>query len=205
MCQKCAPGCQSCGIVASQLRCFTCADRARNNDDGSCTCPTGTVVVEATDSLFCQTCNNNCASCVGTPDFCTACAPGFSLESNKCVCGLGTYLATSNTKCLPCMDNCNVCKRTDFGTLECITCSTDFVYNGIQCALSCPNGKYNGGSKCLDCPSECLSCLSSSLCLSCATGYYLFAGSCRKTCPVGTLPVGKECLACLSPCASCTK
>lgn len=75
--------------------------------------------------------------------------------------------------------------------MTCNECYTNYVFNGVKCALSCPNGKYVSGSSCATCPKECTSCLSDEICVSCASAHYLFAGSCREKCPSGTVVVGK--------------
>lgn len=70
-------------MSSGKLQCIDCAARASSNDDGSCSCPIGTVIVEASNSLFCRTCALNCASCSGTPEYCGSCVPGFSLNGNN--------------------------------------------------------------------------------------------------------------------------
>lgn len=59
-CVACGSGCQQC---TNATVCLSCATLAVNNNNGSCTCRDGSVLIEFSSSLYCQPCSSNCQNC----------------------------------------------------------------------------------------------------------------------------------------------
>ena len=60
-CKKCGQGCSICEEVDGDLRCYQCAiNYEEKKADGTCTCPSNSVLIEAAGSLFCKPCSNKC-------------------------------------------------------------------------------------------------------------------------------------------------
>jgi len=76
-------------------------------------------------------------------------------------------------------------------------------YTCTQCSL----GTYAVNSTCVNCPSSCSVCYSSSYCTSCTSGYYLYENSCINDTSIcknnGYYVAANICYACLQPCATC--
>ena len=122
-CAACGAGCQVC---IDNTVCLSCAAKSFNNGDGSCVCPSGTVLVEAVGSLYCRPCSSECLDCRGSFDFCTSCSNEYIYEeaTGKCLCPKGTYKSV-NSQCLPCMANCEECENAQV----CDKCAPSYVWN----------------------------------------------------------------------------
>lgn len=105
----------------------------------------------------------------------------------------------------------------------CLTCQPSYflVTTNNTCTSTCPDGTYseNVTQMCLQCPSNCQTCLNSTYCLSCISGrtfLYLQTNNCINDCPQGyygntsTIACAlcdTKCLTCsgsASNCLSCT-
>ena len=179
-CEACGSGCQQCEVnINNQLTCLSCALKSIDNLDGTCTCPGGTILVEANGAMYCRKCSANCLKCEGSFDYCSSCAdPLINNNNGDCLCPEKTYPASGN-QCLPCLSNCNECND---GT-TCEQCASGYVGDGSSCDLDCPDGTYKDSNACVDCPTGCKLCLSSYHCTECEDSYFLYAGSCRPSCP----------------------
>ena len=131
-CAPCGAGCQSC---TNATVCLICATAASNNGDGTCSCRLGSIVVIFSASLYCQPCSTNCATCSVVSTNCTSCKTGFVLQSNVCVCPIGTFVTPDGTQCVPCSSNCIVCTNAT----TCTKCAPSYIFDNTtkQCALNC--------------------------------------------------------------------
>ena len=115
----------------------------------------------------------------------TTCHRVWGASSWPCACGYTTYRDSSNN-CNGCSASCNTC----FGTSsQCYGCSDGYSFDGTSCA---------------SCPSNCISCSSSTQCTRCSDGYFLYwDGTCISSCTSPYVSVGdgsyKECQ---TPCES---
>ena len=147
----------------------------------------------------------NCSNCSATG--CSLCLPGFYLHNTLCkaACPNGT---------IPDGDSCGIDPCLYYNSsapYSCLSCSSPYLLAVVnassgerQCVLLCPEGTVELGSLCVDCPFNCLNCVSQSQCLVCAIGRYLYQGTCRYVCPVGSYQSQNECLACVIPfCLQC--
>lgn len=135
----------------------------------------------------CEKCEDvNCLNCSTSKNTCISCAVSFTGVTGKCLpCALnclkcdhlgnGTcdenqcshgFARTSNTTCTLCALGCYSCSTVDVST-----------------CISCPIGSFQAlGGQCQICPSECVTCSSTSSCLSCRDNYRLINNLCSKNC-----------------------
>lgn len=196
-CATCPAGCQRCTMTA----CTLCAFESTLNPDNSCSCPRGTFLSEIDNTLFCRSCDINCAICVGSPSVCTECTNGFQAQNNICVCPTGTFLSPERTQCISCSLNCESCMSAD----DCQVCApnTSFDNSTKRCVKQCPVGTFNNENQCKQCSEFCAECSTSYNCMVCFNGYFKFAGACRTLCPMGTFADLNVCKSCVSPCKTC--
>ena len=127
--------------------------------------------------------------------------------------------ASCSLGCLTCSspNNCSSCDQASGfssvgGACTCPNGSYDFL--GRSCIEDCPQGYYeftNGSNTCVECPSNCISCRSSTNCLKCTNSYSLLknsstTGECVVYCPSAYYHDTKQflCLPCLDNCETCT-
>jgi len=108
--------------------------------DNSCyeVCPDGFYGSATTNT--CQSCSNDCTTCLGTADTCTSCSTLTSkpfLYQDKChaSCPPGSYLTSPNI-CSSCSTNCATCSGSaDY----CTSCSENLPYlSGSHCVATPP-------------------------------------------------------------------
>jgi hypothetical protein len=117
-----------------------------------------------------------------------------------------TYLVSSNTNTIKynlssitnCTFPCKICTNINYSTcLQCYSSATTQYYFLDPVAQRCvtpstcssntfPNFTTN---VCVVCPSQCLTCTSTTSCQSCTTNYYLLNNSCLTDCPSGYYPI----------------
>ena len=98
-------------------------------------------------------CDPNCLNCSSSnPQVCI-------------ICGLGMYMVTGQTYCLPCAGNCVSCNAS--ATAQCYSCDSDSFLNTTD-------------NTCVSCTFPCSSCTSNSAttCSSCVQGYVLIGTAC---------------------------
>ena len=128
----------------------------------------------------CPPCHSSCLECFGPMnDQCYQCTNFFlvlrePLASNRTnVSECDSFIgADPSQPILQCVDECPPGSGTVTGSLQC----------------SCLQSKYQNGSKCLDCSSNCLTCVNGteSGCLTCSS--YSYENGCVQECPTHTLP-----------------
>lgn len=190
----CSPGC---GLCKSLTSCTNCVVSAFDNNNGSCTCPSG-YYFATTPTRYCSKCSNYCTSC-SSPDACTSCLPNFKLIQGVCVCPLGWFI--QNGTCTSCANGCASCG----GLTNCTGCKPGtFLQNGI-CVSRCSVGFYQDGGACSPCPSLCSFCQQANICVYCQSNMVMYNGLCYKGCPPGSVigPDNITCVACNTPCNTC--
>lgn len=192
--------CSACNTAINN--CVTCTP----DYSGSATCLTCAEKYYTADGTQCTACTQIDASCFfcNNAGECTQCLFGYYVDSV-------THLCVQQPACT--VSNCARCSNVD-GSV-CLTCNQYFVLSADSstCAppTSCPNGKvfdgttcscakgkYDTGSLCADCSSNCLSCSSGSVCSICTAGFFIDSGSCTVC--------GNNCKQCsdASTCTICT-
>ncbi len=122
----------------------------------------------------------------------------------KCYATCPTLTYPYQGNCTTCVSPCATCLN---GAFSCSTCITNYLLLNTTCVLSCPSSGYIlVNSSCIACPSNCVSCSSSSSCNACDGAYYLSQGSCVTACPsTSPIIVNSECTACGPECATCAE
>lgn len=124
---------------------------------------------------------------------CTSCATGYTVINGVCVaCPLG----------------CSSCTTVLVGTetkVSCTACLATLVLqtSGSIKVCGCLSSQYLNIAVspvvCVNCPTGCSTCSSSTICTSCSTGYYISGSTCPACMPVcKTCLTGSTCLTCLS-------
>lgn len=122
-CQKCNANCGNCvGDLKFCTSCKTTGKTLLSAVDNKCyaTCPAGvTVLVNKRGLEMCDACDDICATCRGTSDFCTSCKPGYYLNGARCVKECSEILAgdkyykfvniLSDRTCRACDFPCDTC------------------------------------------------------------------------------------------------
>ncbi|OMJ92106.1 hypothetical protein SteCoe_5206 [Stentor coeruleus] len=132
---------------------------------------------------LCYNCVSNCKHCTNNT-LCNECYDGYELiNNNECV---GKICHTK--KCSSCPNSINNCLKCFEGYFldsqnhccdsNCKTCNEDSSF-----CISCNNGMYLDGLKCMNCTDGCLSCNNLADCILCADGYLLYSGICKKINP----------------------
>jgi len=159
-------------------------------------------------------CSTGCAQCVSSSNNCVQCNNNYFLFNDSCVnaCPVQYYGNSSSLVCMPCIKPCNSCLNISY----CLSCSSNFVYNG-SCvnSASCPSAYFADitSLSCLQCNSNCLTCqYSATYCTSCnstSSTPLLQNNSCVASCASvytysATINGGLACTACISPCNTCS-
>ena len=127
-------------------------------------------------------CSSACSTCVGSADYCLACADEQLALSGQCVssCPNGTF--SSSGACRQCHPDCATCTGSSFN--QCSTCSPNRpVLTSGRCLPMCSKSQFFDptSSTCQDCDLSCSSCSDSgpNHCLACSSSaHVLLAGSC---------------------------
>lgn len=206
-CEKCSPGFYlptgSTTCSACPNNCETCTSTGSNPPVVSCKTfkeSTGQILVQIGTQTVPGTCDSGCKKCqVDEPSNCLVCSSGFALDSTSLIC-------------IPCPSTCRECVysgTSESGELnfQCTSCYSNGYLNGGQCqscasncltcqknnlatCTSCPVGSYLENSSCVKgCPSNCVSCSSSSKCTTCVSGFAVNGAG--------------VCVPCLSSCREC--
>ena len=155
---------------------------------------------------LCVPCDERCEFCI--PDYkdkCMKCKEGYYLYNNKCIieCGIGNLAIQGEfgMECLPCTDNCKICRDRD----TCEECNNNYYLLDRQCVSSCPNGYQIIGNKCERCNSpNCKYCPNNiNECIECHLGTYLKDGKCVSNCGLGYYFDNNICRKCADFCLSC--
>jgi proprotein convertase subtilisin/kexin type 5 len=153
----------------------------------------------SSNTLQCLLCPSPCVNCT-SPSACQSCQSGYYLLSGSCLlsCPASYFPSTSTSGgvllCASCSSNCLFC----ISLASCSQCQPTFYITstntssngstnttGSICASSCSPGQYLSSSACLPCPSNCVTCLSSSVCLGCTASTFLLQGACVSACGSG--------------------
>jgi hypothetical protein len=159
-------------------------------------CPTGTFTVDLINGFVCQTCPENCASCVNS-DECTSCKNPLYLKDGKCVPNCGNYYVGTDGICKKCSQStCVRCSESD--TVQCFECEDkQYLNDAHECVSNCGDGYYASNGKCVPCGvDKCSQCKEQNKCEKCAEGSVLYKGKCIEFCVVGTYEKDRECLPC---------
>ncbi|KAH0575904.1 Cysteine-rich membrane protein 1 [Spironucleus salmonicida] len=211
-----AKNCQTCD--AEMSKCKTCI----GNFDPSGPIPCS----KCKDKFFedtsktpheCVTCHATCTTC-SSSSVCTACADGFSLESNDCVSCTDANCKT----CLASKDECTACK---FGFImenqKCAACPSDCANcdGDKNICKVCNNSFFAKDGTCTACDGNktekctcgeavnCATCDTSDQpkCGHCIIGYQKDDDGACSTCSDGYLMINMVCTKCESNCATCSK
>ena len=155
-------------------------------------CPISTF---ANNSNICEQCDPLCKRCSLAPNVCDSCRSdtGFPYVTagGKCTqsCLEGTFLDSSNNRCVDCEGNCETCDTA----ISCLSCKKGYFFIEGQCLSDCPANSIQFDSvevaECLKCESPCASCESEvTKCTSCVPGTYLHENECLSKCPPTFLP-----------------
>ena len=127
----------------------------------------------------CLPCGANCFNCSATG--CSICQNGTYLFNGICysTCPSGTI--ASGIECIP--DPCLYYDANyPFGCLSCasphVLAVTNSTTNFKECLSSCPAGTIESNGHCLECPFNCLTCVSAYECTVCQNGTYLYEEEC---------------------------
>lgn len=102
-CAPCANGCAQC---SSTTQCINCVAGATSNNNGSCTCASGTFFgISTNDVRYCQKCIQYCDTCNDALT-CSKCKSPFQLSSDKtCFCPKNNWI-NPDGNCVPCKSGC---------------------------------------------------------------------------------------------------
>jgi hypothetical protein len=220
VCKACHPSCLTCASAASN-DCDTChPDFVYDSGTRSCSrppCEAGHYRDYETGK--CLWCFKYCATCTGAgPHQCSTCISPYALVDPvtlmavgagpgfcKKICPAGSqYTAKYPNECQTCHP-------------DCLTCS---LLGSPTACLSCPDGSYLEGTRCVECHHWCKTCSKESRfsCLSCYPSYSLLATGYCQLMPLVTkfyheletneyLPCHANCAECSGPgihqCTSC--
>lgn len=196
ICTPCSPGCANC---SSATTCQQCVVSATNNNNGSCSCPSGYFF--ATSPIrFCRQCPNYTLTCLSSTQALT-CVTGFTLSNGVCVCSSGNFINNLG-QCVSCVTGCSSCNSS----ITCLACNAPLLLQGNSCVSRCGPGFYQNGFVCTACSPGCASCSGPNICLVCQSGQRSYNGFCYTNCPAGSVASNSStCVDCNSPCATCTE
>lgn len=235
VCNDCSYPCQTCGTAPSICKtcvtgfnlvgqtCIAACPTGATPVNGVCVCNSGYIYsnqcVASCPTGYgpvggqCTQCASNCAGCSGSPNACTSCVSGYSLNvvTGSCqiapTCQFGQYFSQSSNACSRiCPQNTfyyeSVCLTAclqgyqDNGVGGCVATSVQsgcsypyYLSNGV-CISNCPASTYADSNSrvCKSCSSNCFSCLTNTFCYACNAGFDLTNGVCitsTVTCPSG--------------------
>ncbi|KAH0576076.1 Cysteine-rich membrane protein 2 [Spironucleus salmonicida] len=191
-----AKNCQACD--ANMSKCKTCI----GNFDPSGPIPCS----KCKDKFFedtsktpheCVTCHAPCTTCSSSSN-CTACADGFSLESNYCVscadenCNTCPSQISTCTACKDgfsvqsgkCVKHCTAIAECEFNQIcdkICKTCSDNCATckETVEKCTTCKSGFIIENQKCIACPSGCANCADDkNICKVCNNSFFAKEGTC---------------------------
>ena len=140
-------------------------------------------------------------TCPSSITNCVTCIQHYSDNSITCQTCISGYYATSNGVCQVCPLGCNTCSLS-YSSVRCDSCVTNFQHTGwwyYKYKCECLSNQYVDAAtpQCVNCPTGCSGCTSSSLCTSCFQGYYLsgsLCSACMQVCQ--TCDAGNTCSSC---------
>ncbi|EFO63078.1 VSP, partial [Giardia lamblia P15] len=211
-------------LSTNSQKCILCSDNSDADNqgiDGCSTCkkktPTDALVCteclagyikKGSDSVTCEPCGANCATCTQIgDDQCTACKPGYFLKSGR-----------SPSECIPCdgeggTEGCGICSN-DSNTFKCTDCKPNYHKragggSAVTCEKFCEDSTACGGGTAGTCGAivvqdtgdflhYCSLCgdpntfpingictgtkgdntCANGVCTQCAAGYFLYMGGC---------------------------
>jgi hypothetical protein len=184
ICLTCASGsmtCSSCfdGYTLIGGSCIACLDPnavsclpANLNYSTLCTYKYSAAVTSTSAGGYCQPCAINCLKCdINGPANC---------DPSQCV--LGFVQLTGTLNCTACFNSCPVCDS-----------------NNPNICLNCGPRRYSDGQgSCLNCPSGCQICSSSSVCSVCQLSYTLISSICASNLiyPCAVMNSNSQCSQC---------
>ncbi len=164
-CEDCTYPCYTCS--GSSTSCTSCEGENYFYDGACGPCPTHMYASGGN----CYECDSTCATCSAISTQCLSCFSAFVLDAQ-------------NHVCLHCSYPCDTCEGS---VNACATCFPGYDLYESTCVTSCPSGTYLDFSfDCVDCSSNCTSCLSETVCMTCATGYLLKDSACVSADNSGT-------------------
>lgn len=195
ICLPCTPSsnCYNCSSTAPS-QCITCLNQG--------------VLVIVNGVTICQYCVSPCAAClIVNSTSCLSCVVGYYLVGSQCLannCSANCAMCGSNNSCLICMSGYfpyignGTCLPSTAG------CIKSSYLNPFTCQGCAPGTMLNQYTfVCVQCPLNCLGCISSAICVSCQPGYNLTASGIFQCVPNCILP----CLTCQATnssfCLSC--
>lgn len=218
LCINCTTSCSEC---TSLEFCNSCVlDYFLFNN----TCITETECLEMpdmfADNQLCYSCHSSCrnsTSCIGPGiDNCTSCPDSSFFFNGTCytTCPDGTFPNSTDSLCMPCLENCATCKSANSN--DCLSCTNKyfFIQTSIEdktgnCNPTCPAGTWGDSlsNACNPCHQDCLECYGGALntCTKCGDGLYLLKNECLKECPtkMWANTANNTCTQCNSPCLEC--
>jgi len=138
----------------------------------------------------CQSCVENCNSCVGSMQHeCTECAKGYHFDIRSlCVkdCRDGFASGLDGVSCDPCSSYCKTCLSKH--RISCTSCFEGYTLRVLdantssgECMQECPKGFYRDAStdmRCIQCGEYCLECDAIESCRACEERATLYRGIC---------------------------
>lgn len=208
--KRCVNSCPSSYYLFTDV-CVKCPENCVNCIENICTeCDENFSLTESKDCVtkchtdqfinskhICTNCSLGCASCSNL-EKCSQCKNGYvlNLNSSSCEkeCAKGQYWIKSNDTCSNCMIDCEECK---FYSWNCSKCKTSFFFLNFDIA-----------GICIDCPSNCEICNSTTKCQKCKDPYVITQFSncslkCDESYFVETTKDGHICTHCSENCISC--
>ena len=173
--------------------------------EGICShdCTTGLYLQEK----VCHKCPDNCISCRSGTDcdqciagyygsicqYCRECEQDEDCFWNECYveCTVGSYFNDDVMECFQCPLNCISCTNDTF----CLQCQPGFLGTACEhdctpcpgycsketgCYGQCKPGYYLNKTECVNCPTECLSCMNETHCITCQDDR--FGSRCQYPC-----------------------
>jgi len=203
LCLPCVdPSCITC---SPNDKCKVC-DKGKVVLNGVCqnNCPSGMVADKDNVCVSCK--DKNCNKCDANDlSKCSQCNNGYLLQpdltcNSKCPAKYYNHL---NERCLPCSNNCDICRNEK----ECTVCSGKMVLDqNNMCTDKCEKGYVEVQGKCVKCKDKnCAKCQSNdqAICEVCLPGFYLYKGECVSSCPEKTFALGSNCVNCDANCLKC--
>lgn len=201
LCLTCPAPCLLC---TSASVCTSCSNSYLYNSTclNASQCPLGTFA--NLTAFTCDSCSNNCSTCLNVPSNCTTCTYPFYYLNGVCQASCPGGMFKNGTVCSNCSLPCATCTA---GT-TCLSCASNY-YTNFTCvpAASCPPGTFANltALNCDSCIINCSTCaIVASNCTSCASPYFNYNGTCVNTCPSGLFQNVTVCSSCVLPCATCT-
>ena len=172
-CNPCNPDCSECYNLT---HCISCRSKNSVPSIIGCECQTGFYSSNASSTLQCLKCNENCLNCTD-PLKCEDCDPGFSNINGKCI--------------KSCDKNCESC-GSDWVCQKCK--GNNLYFNETQGTCGCLQGFWldSNQSTCKPCSDLCKTCMSDLECNKCIDGSILKSGNC--SCKKGYIRDKNSCI-----------